>query len=303
MTSRPGQWPGGATFAGMGITDVEGIRVGHWTDAEARTGCTVVLLPEGAITSGEVRGAAPATREFALLDPLMSVPSANAVVLTGGSAFGLASCDGVMQWLEEAGTGFETPAGIVPIVVGIACFDLMVGDPTVRPGAVEGRAACAEAWSSEVNLSGAVGAGTGCTVGKWRDPDEKRSSGLGSATLRHGGLIVSALIACNAVGWPAGSDAAPASDLPAPFWAPGSNTTIGFVATNARLDKTECRLVAQSGHDGYARALEPVHTGLDGDALVVAATGEVEADRDLCRALAARVVEAAIGSIPFASPT
>ncbi len=282
----------------MGITDVGGIRVGHWTDAVARTGCTVVLLPEGVVTSGEVRGAAPATREFSLLDPQMSVPGANAIVLSGGSAFGLAACDGVMGWLEDGGIGFETPVGVVPIVVGLACFDLMVGDPGVRPGPAEGRTACAMA-SAEADLVGSVGAGTGCTVGKWRDPDEKLVSGLGSATLRHDDLVVSALVACNAVGWPVGSGAAPAGDLPPPFWLPGANTTIGVVVTNARLDKTQCRLLSQSGHDGYARALEPVHTGLDGDALVVAATGEVDADRELCRALAARVVEAAIGSIPF----
>lgn len=282
----------------MSITEIDGVRVGHWTDAAAMTGCTVVLLPDGSITSGEVRGTAPATREFALLDPRMSVPGANAIVLAGGSAYGLAACDGVMEWLEGQGTGFETPGGIVPIVSGLACFDLMVGDPSIRPGAEHGRLAC-EAASVDALSTGPVGAGTGCTVGKWRDPDEKISSGLGSATVRHADLTVSALIACNAAGWPIDSGLVPAGDLPPPFWMPGVNTTIGVIATNARLDKTGCGLLAQSGHDGYARALEPVHTGLDGDALVVAATGEVDADRELCRALAARAVEIAIGSIPF----
>ena len=149
------------------ITDVAGVRVGHWTDIEARTGCTVVLFPEGTLASGEVRGGAPATREFDLLDPHRLVHRLDAVVLSGGSAFGLAAADGVMRWLEERGVGFPTSAGPVPIVVGASLFDLAVGDPSVRPGPAEGYAACDAARADSVDV-GPVGAGTGATINKWR---------------------------------------------------------------------------------------------------------------------------------------
>jgi L-aminopeptidase/D-esterase-like protein len=152
-------------------TDVEGVRVGHWTDAEARTGCTVVLFPEGTVASGEVRGGAPATREFALLDPTRMVTRLDAVVLSGGSAFGLAAADGVMAHLAEAGVGFETVGGRVPIVVAMCLYDLAVGDPTVRPTAEHGRAAAAGAHGGPVE-TGRVGAGTGATAPWWRRPGE-----------------------------------------------------------------------------------------------------------------------------------
>lgn len=276
----------------MTVTDVEGVRVGHWTDTVALTGCTVVLLPASTVASGEVRGCAPATRELALLAPERTVDRVDAVVLAGGSAFGLAACDGVMGWLEERGVGLPTTVGVnVPIVVGLACFDLAEGDPTVRPGPAEGRAACDAATGAAVEL-GRVGVGTGCTIGKWNDPGERVAGGLGGATERHGALVVSALVACNAVGWVGRRER-----LDNPFWAAGENTTIGLITTNAGSDKLGCHLVAQSGHDGLARAVDPAHTGLDGDALVAAATGEVTAHLDLVRALAARAVERAIRSI------
>ncbi len=278
----------------MTVTDVEGVRVGHWTDASALTGCTVVLFPEGCVASGEVRGAAPATREFSLLAPERTVRRVDALVLAGGSAFGLAACDGVMAWLEERGVGFPTRVGVaVPIVVGLACFDLGQGDPTARPGSAEGRTACEAATGSRIEM-GRVGVGTGCTFGKWHDPDERLPGGLGGATVHHGELVVSALVACNAAGW-VGSQ----PPLDVPYWSRGENTTIGVVATNGGLDKLGCFLVAQSGHDGLARAVDPVHTGMDGDALVAAATGEVQADPDLVRALAARAVEQAVRSVPL----
>lgn len=276
----------------MSLTDVEGVRVGHWTDAEARTGCTVVLLPEGTVASGEVRGNAPATREYALLAPERTVQGAHAFVLSGGSAFGLASADGVMRWLEQHDIGFETRWARVPIVAALACFDLGIGDPAVRPGPDEGWAAC-EAASTTAPQLGAIGAGTGCTTGKWNDPDNARDSGLGAATQRHGDLVVSALVACNAVGYvlPPGER----EELDVPFWAsPITNTSIGVVLTNARLDKVGCLTLAQGGHDGLARAIDPSHTGLDGDALLTGATGQVDADRDLVRALGARAVEDAV---------
>src|SRR5690606_13189799 len=186
----PPRRPGGP---GLMVTDVDGVRVGHWTDAEARTGCTVVLLPEGTVASGEVRGGAPATREFALLDPTRMVTRLDAVVLSGGSAFGLAAADGVMAHLADAGIGFETVGGPVPIVVGMSLYDLAVGDPTVRPTARDGRAAVEAATGGAVE-TGAVGAGTGATVAKWRGPDHRRPGALVAAT-RGGrdGLVVAAL--------------------------------------------------------------------------------------------------------------
>src|SRR4051812_511265 len=159
---------------------IPGVLVGHWTDAAARTGCTAILLPEGATASGEVRGGAPATREFELLAPHRTVEQVDAVVLAGGAAFGLATCDGVVRWLEERGRGFPTPSGNVPIVVGAALFDLAEGDGSVRPGADEGYAAC-EAAAPGTPPSGRVGAGTGATVGKWRGPEHARPSGIGVA--------------------------------------------------------------------------------------------------------------------------
>ena len=158
------------------ITDIPGVRVGHWTHPEAQTGCTVILFPEGTRASGEVRGGAPATREFDLLAPERMVDRLDAVLLTGGSAFGLASADGVMRWCAEQGSGFATGAGPVPIVVTMALFDLLVGEPHVRPGAVEGYAACAEARGGAVQV-GRIGAGTGATIGKWRGREHARPGG------------------------------------------------------------------------------------------------------------------------------
>ena len=299
------------------ITEVPGVRVGHWSDPEARTGCSVVLLPAGTVASGEVRGGAPGTREWALLDPRRRVDRIDAVVLTGGSAFGLAACDGVMAWCEERGIGWPTGAGPVPIVVGMVIFDLTVGDPKRRPGPAEGYAACVAAASGAGPSSrgsigrgaagrGAVGAGTGATVAKWRGPDGVAPGGLGSAVARRGDLVVAALMVVNAVGdafastgdgrpriWdPAGSAVAPGREA----------TTIGVVVTNARLDKLGCRLVAESAHDGLARALDPVHTAADGDAVVAAATGEVDAPVEVVRPLAAWVVEQAVADGLAATP-
>ncbi len=275
------------------ITDVVGVRVGHWTDLEARTGCTVVLLPEGVVASGEVRGGAPASRETALLAPEMLVQHVDAVVLTGGSAFGLASADGVVAWLEEQGRGFVTGAGPVPIVVALGLFDLMVGDATVRAGVAEGRAACDAATGGVVEL-GAVGAGTGATVGKARGAEHARPGGLGTATAFDGDLLVSALVPANAFGDvdSTGGSVAP----PDTTQAFGANTTIGVVATNAALTKVDCNVVAQGGHDGLARAIVPAHTRVDGDAIVAAATGEVDAHVDQVRALAVTAVEQAVRS-------
>jgi L-aminopeptidase/D-esterase-like protein len=286
------------------ITDVEGVAVGHWTDAVARTGCTVALFPPGTVASGQVRGGAPGTREWALLEPGRTVAAVDAVVLTGGSAFGLAACDGVVAWLEEHGRGLATPAGPVPIVVGMVLFDLLVGSASVRPGPAAGRAAC-DAAARGPFATGAVGAGTGATLGKWRGPAAITPGGLGSATERDGDLVVAALVAANAVGSlrpPGGSTigltpwpVAPAARGGFPT-GEGQHTTIGLIVTNARLAKDRCWRVADAGHDGLARSIEPAHTTMDGDAFVAAATGTVDAGADQVAALAARAVERAIRS-------
>ncbi len=288
---------------------VDGVGVGHWTDTEASTGCTVVVLPEGAVASGEVRGGAPATREFALLDPARTVASVDAVVLSGGSAFGLATADGVASVLERVGRGFETAGGRVPIVVGLCLYDLLQGRADVRPGAAEGTAAADRALAAvgrPVEI-GRVGAGTGATLGKWRGREHAQPGGLGGWVVRRDDLVVAALVAVNAVGVIDDPDAVaailddrwdgwPTAEDPGPL-GPSAATTIGVIVTNATLDKTECHLLAQSGHNGLARALLPAHTRADGDALVAAATGSVEAPVDVVRLLATLAVEQAIRSV------
>ena len=281
------------TMAGS-LTDVAGIRVGHVTDAVGRTGVTAVLPPAGAVASGEVRGGAPGTREFELLAPERAVEHVDVVMLSGGSAFGLAACEGAMRWCEEESLGVATPAGKVPIVVGAVIFDLAVGDASARPDAAAGYAACAEASRDPV-ATGAVGAGTGATVGHVHG--KARPGGVGSASLAEGGLVVAALLVVNSFGdlhdrerplhearWPGSFEAT-------------TNTTIGVLATNARLDKTGCLLLAQSGHGGIARAIEPSHTMVDGDAIVALSCGEVEAPAEQVRALGARAVSDAIVSV------
>lgn len=274
---------------------IEGVKVGHWTDEEARTGCTVVLFPDGTVASGEVRGGAPASREFELLAPERSVAGVHALCLSGRSAFGLAACDGVVHELEAAGVGYPTPVGPVPIVVGLSLFDLTVGDPSVRPGPDQGAAATRSAEGGTVVI-GRVGAGTGATVGKWDDPAEAEPAGIGVARIEQDGVAVLALVVVNAAGWiDDGSEVRPRSSG-ASF---GANTTIGLVLTDAALDKVGCLRAAQGGHDGLARAIVPAHTGIDGDALVATATGRSStgADVDLVRWMAATAVEQAIRSI------
>jgi L-aminopeptidase/D-esterase-like protein len=276
------------------LTDVAGIRVGQVTDPVGRTGVTAVLPPAGAVASGEVRGGAPGTREFDLLAPERMVGHVDAVLLAGGSAFGLAACDGAMRWCEEQGLGVPTPAGRVPIVVGAVIFDLAVGDPKARPDAESGYAACAAAVGGPV-ATGPVGAGTGATAGHVHGA--VRPGGIGSASERAGDLVVAALVVVN----PFGDRHEPGDSLDGARWPSeadlGTNTTIGVLATNARLDKTGCFLLAQSGHGGIARAIEPSHTLVDGDALVALSCGEVAAPLDQVRALGARAVAAAIRSV------
>ncbi len=287
------------------ITDVGGVELGHWTDAQARTGCTVVLFPEGTVASGEVRGGAPATREFALLEPTRLVQRIDAVVLTGGSAFGLASAHGVMEVLAEQGRGFPTAGGVVPIVVAMGIFDLAVGDGSVRPTAAHGRVAALAARPGPHEI-GAVGVGSGATVAKWRGPEHRRDGGLVARTVRGpGGLVVSALVAVNAFGEPGASadDVAAAAGGAGPLGSAFANTTVGLVATNAAIDKVGCHLVAQSAHDGLARSVAPSHTSVDGDAFVAAATGTVEVEVAVVRNLAVAAVQGAIATLAGSSLT
>ncbi len=276
------------------LTDVPGVRVGHLTDLSRSTGVTVVVLPEGNIASGEVRGGAPGTREFDLLAPERAVRSVDAVVLSGGSAFGLAACDGVIRWCQQQDRGVRTPAGRVPIVVGAVIFDLLTGDQRASPDAEAGYRAAQSAHGGPVQ-TGQVGGGTGAMVGHARGTP--RPGGVGSASERAGGLIVAALLVVNAYG----DRADPNRSLDEVVWptvvAGSLHTTIGVIATNAQLDKAGCLLLAQSGHDGIARAIEPSHTLADGDALVAVSCGTVDAPLEQVRAMGARAVTAAALSV------
>jgi L-aminopeptidase/D-esterase-like protein len=282
------------------LTDVVGVRVGSWTGAA--TGVTVVLAPEGTVGSVEVRGGAPATRETALLDPTKVVTRVDAVVLTGGSAFGLATADGVMAFLAERGQGFPTGGGPVPIVPTAAIFDL-VASGGERPTARDAYAAASAAERDEPLRSGRVGAGRGATVGKWHGPEHAALGGMGTAGAREGDAIVGALAVVNAVGDVidddgrvlAGSTAPPGSPpFPTPALGTLEHTTLVVVATDAVLTKTECLLLAQSAQHGLARALRPSHTRFDGDVAFALATGVVDGHVDRVRIAATEVVAAAV---------
>jgi L-aminopeptidase/D-esterase-like protein len=283
------------------ITQVPGVRVGNWTDRIGLTGCTVVLCPPGTVGSGEVRGGAPGTRETDLLRPGTLVQEVHAVLVTGGSAFGLAAADGVMRYLEERGVGFDTGVARVPIVPAAVLFDLGLGDPTARPGPEHGYSACASA--GEEAPEGNVGAGTGATVAKLHGPEGAVKGGTGTAGGEDGGLIVGALAAVNAWGEVIDADgetlAASRVEAPEPGAAPGlfgTSTTLVVVATNAILSKERAHLLARAAHDGIASAIRPAHTRWDGDTVFTLATGQVEADQRGLEGLAESVVAEAIRS-------
>lgn len=301
------------------LTDVPGILVGHYTHLEAATGCTVIICPDGTVGGVDQRGGAPGTRETDLLRPMHLVETVSAVVLAGGSAYGLAAADGVMRYLEDHQLGYRSRAGyLVPIVPAVILFDLAIGQAHVRPDAAMGYAAC-EAASSAPVPQGTVGAGTGCRVGAMRGNEHATKGGIGSASVDLGdGLVVAALMAVNAVGDVVEDDGtiiaamretpdsntfismmtmmkamARMVEMPAPA-SPESNTVIGVVATNARLTKEETNKVAQMAHDGLARAVRPAHTMFDGDTIFALATGEIPANVTAVGAYAAEVVAEAI---------
>ncbi len=296
------------------LTAVPGIKVGHYTLTARPTGCTVILAEAGATAGVDVRGAAPATRETDVLNPLNLVQIAHAVVLSGGSAFGLDSASGVMRYLEEKKIGFEFGRAFVPIVPAAALFDLTVGDGRIRPNADCGYRAATAASTTAVG-EGSVGAGAGATIGKTAGPGRAMKGGIGSAAITlPNGLIVSALVAVNAAGdvidpatgqtvagvrtadGRAFADARKLLRSGTIRFQAGQNTTLGVVATNARLTKTEATEVARMAHDGFARAIAPSHTPVDGDTIFTLATGAQAGAADVGQigALAAEVMADAI---------
>lgn len=296
------------------ITDVRGIEVGHAQDDEALTGCTVILCRKGAVAGVDVRGGAPGTRETDLLDPVNLVEKVHAVVLAGGSAFGLEAASGVMRYLEEKKIGLNTGAAKVPIVPAAILYDLSLGRADVRPDSAMGYRAAAAA-SSRTPAEGNVGAGTGASVGKMRGMKYAMKSGMGTWSINLNGLIIGALVAVNAVGdvidpdngkvlaglrpsgtlaWMKKNQARPPAK---------SNTVIGVIATNARLTKAQATKVAQMAQDGLARVIRPAHTPFDGDTIFALATGEKKADVSLVGAFAAEVMaESILRAVKMAIP-
>ena len=299
------------------ITQVPGLLAGHWSSTQRPTGCSVVIAPQGAVAAVDVRGAAPGTRETDLLAPGHLVDKVHAVMLGGGSAWGLDAASGVVRWLEQQGIGMDVGFGNpLPLVPAAVLFDLPVGDARIRPDADGGFAACAAAGNSLL-ACGNVGAGAGATVGKLFGSDHAMKGGIGSASVQLQGVTVGALVACNAVGdvldphtgqLLAGARTAIdqltlrdtqrallQGDAPR-FALPGANTTIGIIATDAALSRTELQRLTVAGHDGLARCIRPVHTMLDGDTLFALSTGQTSRQPDLITlsAMAAEAVQLAV---------
>jgi L-aminopeptidase/D-esterase-like protein len=286
-----------------------GVRVGHWTDRDSWTGCTVCLLPEGSVASCEVRGGAPGTLGSNIMQPSSAGPGANAILLTGGSAFGLAAADGVVRWLAERGVGFQTPVALVPLVAAAVVYDLGLGDAETRPDADSGYAAC-EAATEQVER-GSVGAGTGCTVGKLLGGQYWTKGGLGVANAElPGGGLVAAIAVVNAVGevldpdgsvlagiWrdgtyvPSSAALRSGSELRRPW---REATTLVSVFTDVVLTKLEAWMCARAATAGVARAVSPVWTPFDGDAVFCVSTGRVEGDVLAVSLMAADVVAESI---------
>jgi L-aminopeptidase/D-esterase-like protein len=293
------------------ILDVKGIKVGQVEDKDGLTGCTVVICEKGVVCGVDVRGSAPGTRETDLLDPINMVEKVHAVVLSGGSAFGLESTCGVSRYLEENDIGFDVGVAKVPIVTGAVLFDLAVGDSKCRPDIDMGYRACEVASDINLNL-GNFGVGCGATVGKVKGIDYCTKGGIGSYSIKlDNGLVVAALVAVNAFGdvYENGQVIAGVlNDNKDSFLNTYElmkqgvntggfnidNTTIGVVATNAKLTKAQCKKVSQMSHNGYAKAIFPIHTPHDGDTIFTIATGEIETDITLLGSIATEVVEKSI---------
>ncbi len=304
----------------ISILDIENVRIGNAENKEAGTGCTVIVCEQGAPAGLDVRGGGPASRESELLKPLAHADKIHAVLFSGGSAFGLDAAGGVMQYLEEHGIGLPVGDMRVPLVCQSCIFDLGVGDGKVRPDRAMGYAACANAFEGGGNYTdGNVGAGTGATVGKILGAPYAMKTGIGSYAVQVGPLKVGAIVAVNAIGdiydWKTGNMVAgllaedkthlrSTEDLLFQMYegamerAPSSgmteNTTIGMILTNGKFDKAQLCKIAGMTHNGYARAIRPVHTSMDGDSIYAMSLGEVPADKDLVGTLAARVMAEAI---------
>lgn len=298
----------------MTLTDITGIKIGHAQNRDAATGCTVILCPEGATGGVDVRGGAPGTRETDLLNPVNYVDKVHAVLLSGGSAFGLDAAAGVMQYLEEQGAGFDVGVTKVPIVAGAVLFDLNCGDYRIRPDKAMGYAAC-QAASAGVVAEGCVGAGTGATVGKIFGMQHAMKGGLGISWMAVGDLRVGAVVAVNCLGDVVnpveGGKIIAGAFAKEPFRFLNceqgllaqhdkkvnrfaGNTTIGAVVTNAILTKAQANKIASMAHNGYARTIRPAHTLFDGDTIFTVATGSVTADINVVGVLAAQAVEQAV---------
>ncbi|QAT42894.1 P1 family peptidase [Aminipila luticellarii] len=299
----------------ININEIKGIRVGHAQSAEGGTGCTAIICEKGAWAGADVRGGGPATRETDLLKSENMVQQIHCVMLSGGSAYGLDACSGAMAYLEEKNIGFDVGVGVVPIVCGASLFDLVVGNRTCRPDKEMGYAACA---ASEKNMpeQGNVGAGTGATVGKYLGIERLMKSGLGIYAVQAGDVQCAAVVAVNALGDVLDVDTGKRlagilsedkteivsteeimfSEISASRNVFSGNTTIGCIITNAKLTKPQANKLASISHNGYARAIRPVHTSADGDSIFVMATGEVEVAPDSLGALAANVMAKAINN-------
>ena len=287
------------------LTNLPNIKIGNVTDEEHGTGVTVFLTDHGAVTGLDVRGGAPASRESALLNPLAANDRVDAVVLAGGSAFGLDAAAGVMQYLEERHQGWPVAEGVVPIVCASCLYDLEVADSRIRPSAKDGYRTCQLAGNYQ---DGNYGAGTGATVGKILGSEHMMKAGIGSYALQEGDLMVAAVVAVNAAGNVVDPNNRPLAGvrdennqiinaeeaLSHSLLMPGTNTTIGVILTNGAFNKTELTKIAGMGHDGYARAIYPVHTKWDGDSLYAMSYGNVTSDLNIAGALGAKAVAAAI---------
>ena len=289
----------------------EGFSIGHWTDAIGRTGCTVILCPARTVGGCDVRGSSPGTRETALLEDAKKMEEVHALLLTGGSAFGLAAADGVMRFLEERGLGYRTPWGLVPIVPGAVVFDLNSGSSAARPGPDAGYGAAAAAARAGYG-EGLVGAGTGTTVGKWGGMEYAMPGGFAVESLERGDLTVSAAAVVNALGDIVGergdilagardragawrSSADPLDRCGAAGSPPGgTNTVLVAVMTNGKLSKVDANRIASRAHDGMARAVRPAHTSFDGDTVFCLAAGTAGADVDCAAEMAAEATARAI---------
>jgi L-aminopeptidase/D-esterase-like protein len=304
------------------FTEIDGIQIGSAEDLEAATGCTVVICEQGAVAGVDVRGGAPSTRETDLLNPLNLIQKINAVVLCGGSAFGLDAASGVMRYLEEKDIGFDVQVARIPIVCGAALFDLAVGNPRIRPDKDMGYAACMDAGTGRCR-QGNAGAGAGATVGKILGMGRAMKSGLGCHALQIGELKIGAAVAVNCLGdvldpstgarlagpldkgmqGPVGTEeimVASYADKKNLF---SGNTTIGVVATNAALTKSEAAKIASMAQNGYAMTIRPAHSMYDGDTVFALSTGDVQAELTTVGFLAARLTaRAVVAAVKNAAP-